>query len=57
METLRVLVGLPAALEGVLLTIRGADLRFRTLPVKRFADCPVCGPSIEKAAPSQGHWT
>jgi hypothetical protein len=57
METLRVLAGLPAALEGKLLTIRGADLRFRTLSVERFEGCDVCGSQAAGATMPKGDRT
>ena len=54
METLRVLVGLPAALEGILLTIRGANLHLHSLRVKRFEGCAVCGSTAMGATLPQG---
>jgi len=43
LETLRLLIGLPAQLAGRLLRFSGASMEFRTLANERNPHCPVCG--------------
>lgn len=56
-EALKLLLGLPPALAGRLLTFDALDMQFRTLEVARDPHCPVCGglharPAQRPAAPA-----
>lgn len=43
MEALRILLGLPPRLAGRLLTFRGQEMRFRSTPIEKDPECPLCG--------------
>lgn len=50
-EALKLLLGLPPALAGRLLTFDALDMQFRTLEVARDPHCPVCGGLHARPAP------
>jgi len=43
MEALKILLGLPPGLAGRLLTFRGMEMRFRSTPIEKDPECPLCG--------------
>jgi molybdopterin/thiamine biosynthesis adenylyltransferase len=43
LEALRFLVGAPPRLVGKMLQVSGSTMNFRTLPIDRNPQCPVCG--------------
>lgn len=51
LETLRLLIGLPAQLAGRLLRFSGASMEFRTLAIERNPHCPVCSHPARKSSP------
>lgn len=50
-EALKLLLGLPPAMAGRLLTFDALDMQFRTLEVARDPHCPVCGGLHARPAP------
>jgi len=51
LETLRLLIGVPAQLAGRLLRFSGATMEFRSLQIERNPLCPDCGSSRHRSAP------
>jgi len=47
LEAVKLILGIPGLLAGRLLTVRGANMTFKEIRMKKNPDCTICGPNRE----------